>query len=49
MFIHRIPNNVDTQKKKLILKKSMTVSDNNIQAEGLGKFLKNLGNTSVEV
>ena len=30
-------------------KKSMTVSDNTIKAEGLGDFFKNIGKTSVKV
>ena len=34
---------------KCQIKKSMTVSDNTIEAEGLSDFFKNLGKTSVKV
>ena len=57
-FVVEITNNKKSGKEiKLIVgqcsignrKKSMIVSDNTIQAEGLGNFLKTLGNSSVKV
>ena len=36
-------------KAKCQIKKSMTVSDNTIQTEGLGVFFKNLGNEGMNV